>query len=129
MSRGRGIGFFEASNFHPDFILWLLTDNKQYVTFVDPHGLRNTDEGINNVKIQFYRTIKELEARLGDPNVILNSFIISPTPFRQIRWWTADLSKDKFTRSHVLFQNDDKATYIRSLLETASSDQQVPVEV
>ncbi len=24
MSRGRGIGFFEAGNFHPDFILWLL---------------------------------------------------------------------------------------------------------
>ena len=25
MSRGRGIGFFEAGNFYPDFILWLVT--------------------------------------------------------------------------------------------------------
>ena len=25
MSIGRGIGFFGAGNFHPDFILWLLT--------------------------------------------------------------------------------------------------------
>jgi len=25
MSRGKGVGFFEAGNFHPDFILWLLT--------------------------------------------------------------------------------------------------------
>ena len=36
----RGIGFFEAGNFYPDFILWLLVDKKQYVTFVDPKGLR-----------------------------------------------------------------------------------------
>jgi hypothetical protein len=38
MSRGQGIGFFEAGNFYPDFILWLLDGGKQYVTFVDPKG-------------------------------------------------------------------------------------------
>ena len=30
-SRGKGIGFFEADNFYPDFILWLLADEKQYI--------------------------------------------------------------------------------------------------
>lgn len=46
MSRGRGIGFFEAGNFHPDFIVWLLVGAKQYVTFVDPKGiLRSGDNG------------------------------------------------------------------------------------
>ena len=25
LSKGRGVGFFEAGNFHPDFIVWLLT--------------------------------------------------------------------------------------------------------
>ena len=39
MSRGKGVGFFEAGNFHPDFILWMLVGEKQYVTFIDPHGL------------------------------------------------------------------------------------------
>ena len=34
LSRGRGIGFFEAGNFYPDFILWLLIGGKQYVSFV-----------------------------------------------------------------------------------------------
>jgi hypothetical protein len=38
LSRGRGIGFFEAGNFYPDFILWLLVDGKQYVNFIDPKG-------------------------------------------------------------------------------------------
>src|SRR5208337_2785769 len=41
MSRGRGIGFFEAGNFYPDFILWLLAGGKQYINFIDPKGLRN----------------------------------------------------------------------------------------
>ena len=127
MSRGRGIGFFEAGNFYPDFLLWLLTDEKQYITFVDPKGIRNL-EGPDDPKIRFYRTIKELEARLGDPNVILNSFIISNTPFQQVRWWTEDLSKDEFTKAHVLFQKEDRDTYIKCLLTTAASDQQVTVE-
>jgi len=128
MSRGRGIGFFEAGNFYPDFLLWLLTDDKQYVTFVDPKGIRNL-EGPDDPKIRFFRTIKELESRLGDPNVILNSFIISNTPFQQVRWWTEDLSKDEFTKSNVLFQKEDRATYIKRLLSTATSDKQVTVEV
>jgi len=128
MSRGRGIGFFEAGNFYPDFLLWLLTEDKQYVTFVDPKGIRNL-EGPDDPKIRFYRTIKELETRLGHPNVILNSFIISNTPFQQVRWWTEDLSKDEFTKSHVLFQKEDRDTYIKRLLTTAASDQQVTVEV
>lgn len=122
MSRGRGIGFFEAGNFYPDFLLWLLTDDKQYVTFVDPKGIRNL-EGPDDPKIRFYRTIKELETRLGNPNVILNSFIISNTPFQQVRWWTEGLSKDEFTKAHVLFQ-EDKETYIDSLIKKVIAPKQ-----
>ncbi len=80
MSRGRGVGFFEAGNFYPDFILWLLEGGRQYVSFVDPKGLRNL-EGAEDPKIQFYQTIKDLEAR------------------------------------NVLFQAEDKGTYIRGLLD------------
>ena len=60
MSRGRGIGFFEAGNFYPDFIVWMLAGKKEYVSFVDPKGIRNL-EGPNDPKIRFYRTIKEIE--------------------------------------------------------------------
>ena len=83
----RGIGFFEAGNFYPDFILWLLVGEKQYVTFVDPKGLRQLDDGASNPKIQFYKAIKEIETRLGDPCVILNSFIISSTPYQNMPLW------------------------------------------
>jgi hypothetical protein len=41
LSKGKGVGFFEAGNFHPDFILWLLTPGNQKIIFVDPKGIRN----------------------------------------------------------------------------------------
>ena len=124
MSRGKGIGFFEAGNFYPDFIVWMITADKQFVTFVDPKGLRNI-EGPDDPKIRFHRTIKEIESRLGDSNVVLNSFVIANTPFQQVRWWTEDMSKEQFKNSHVLFQADDRATYIKQLLMMATSDVQV----
>ncbi len=43
MSRGRGIGLFEAGDFHPDFIVWVFDGKKQYVNFVDPKGIRNLE--------------------------------------------------------------------------------------
>jgi hypothetical protein len=118
-SRGRGIGFFEAGNFYPDFILWLLVDEHQYITFVDPKGLRNL-EGENDPKIQFYREIKTIETELSDPTVTLNSFIISATPFNQVQWWGND--KLDLERFNVLFQ-EDKTTYINKLLSKTARSQ------
>lgn len=125
MSRGRGIGFFEAGNFYPDFILWLLIGGRQYVTFVDPKGIRNL-EGKDDPKIRFHKTIKDLEARLGDPEITLNSFIISNTPFAQVSWWADEMDKDEFTRANVLFQKDDQSTYIGQMLTSVTSPTSAP---
>lgn len=102
-SRGRGIGFFEAGNFYPDFILWLLHAGKQYVTFVDPKGLLHVN-GADDPKIRFYKTIKETEEELGDPDVVLNSFIISPTAHEQVKWWDGGMSEADFEERHVIFR-------------------------
>ena len=114
LSKGKGIGFFEAGNFYPDFILWLLVGNRQYVTFVDPKGIRNL-QGENDPKIEFHSTIKEIEDRLGDPNVALNSFIVSNTSFDEVAFW--GYTKDELEKRHVLFQSEDKTTYIRAMLD------------
>lgn len=120
----RGIGFFEAGNFYPDFILWLLVGKRQYVTFVDPKGLRQLDGGSHNPKVQFYKTIKEIEALLrpSAPNVILNSFIVSPTPYQNIPMWGEGMTKAELADCHVLFQRDDKETYIHTLLTKVAAD-------
>ena len=118
MSRGRGIGFFEAGNFYPDFILWLVVGGEQRIVFVDPKGIRNL-EGLNDPKIKFHQTIKELETRLGDPVVKLTSFILSNTPYAQVSWWEKGIPKSEFETHHVLFQAEDKGTYIQKILDGA----------
>jgi hypothetical protein len=112
LSRGKGVGFFEAGNFHPDFILWMIVDGKQYVSFIEPHGLIH--EGPGSEKVLFHKRIKEIEARLGNPNVILNSFILSWTKYPQLDWGTPqkDLEKEQ-----ILFMTDDRDSYIEKLFE------------
>lgn len=88
-----GMGFFEAGNFYPDYILWIDTDDKQYISFIDPKGLMHVHP--DDPKVEFYRTIKELEVRLAPTaegkTIILNSFIMSGTPSSQLRqWWNMD---------------------------------------
>jgi len=113
LSRGRGIGFFEAGNFHPDFILWLLEDGQQKVMFVDPKGIRNL--GPSDPKIRFYETIKEIEDRLNDPSVSLHSFIVSNTSSATMRqMW--DMEKSEMEERNVLFQEEDKDVYIGKIL-------------
>ena len=90
------------------------------MTFVDPKGLRNL-EGPDDPKIRFYNTIKEIEARLADPTVTLNSFIVSNTPFNDVGWWDGGISKEQLRKCHVLFQREDKSTYIQTLLNGISS--------
>jgi hypothetical protein len=114
LSKGRGVGFFEAGNFHPDFILWLLVGGKQHVIFIDPKGIRNL--GPTDPKIQFYQTIKEIETRLDDANVRLQSFIISNTPSHTMRMlWRMD--KPTMAAWHILFQEEDRDTYVRDMLQ------------
>ena len=113
LSRGRGVGFFEAGNFHPDFITWLVEGPKQRITFVDPKGIRNlppTDD-----KIRFCDTIKETETRLGDPDVTLASFIVSNTPSHVMeKQWR--MTKAQMLARNIVFQDEDRDSYVRSLL-------------
>jgi len=121
MSRGRGVGFFEAGNFYPDFILWLLADGKQYINFIDPKGIRNQGT-MEDPKIEFYRTIKSIEGDLQtqDSSITLNSFVVSNTKLLEIPW-RGSMTKEQFEEHHVLFQQEDKSTYIEKLLKMAVS--------
>ena len=118
LSRGKGVGFFEAGNFHPDFILWMLVGKQQHIIFVDPKGIRQI--GVTDPKVQFYETIKEIETRLGDKNTHLHSFLVSGTASHMMRgMW--GLEKDQMEDRNIVFQEEDRERYIEKILTTAIS--------
>jgi len=111
--KGRGVGFFEANNFHPDFVMWLIKDDKQYISFIDPKGL-NWSTGLNDAKIQFHKTVKDIEQEMNDKAVVFNSFILSNTKFEQLTLRREHISKDEFEKNNVVFQEDNN--YIEKIL-------------
>ena len=108
----KGIGFFEASGFYPDFILWVNEGQKQRVVFIDPKGIRNL-QSLDHPKIQLFKTLKEeVEPTLNDPDISLDSYIISNTPYREVRLWG---ERPVFLENHVLFDYDEE--YVKTLFE------------
>ena len=107
------MGFFEANNFHPDFVMWLIKDDKQYISFIDPKGL-NWSTGLNDAKIQFHKTVKDIEQEMNDKAVVFNSFILSNTKFEQLTLRREHISKDEFEKNNVVFQEDNN--YIEKIL-------------
>lgn len=117
-----GIGFFEADNFYPDYILWIDTPEKQYITFIDPKGLLRMS--IDDPKIEFYRKIKELEARLSPTangkQIILNSFIMSSTSSSELRMWWSTIDRSYRESRNVYTLDDVKC--VDSMIEKILKD-------
>lgn len=113
-SRGRGIGFFEAGNFYPDFLLWLVKDGKQHLSFVEPHGL--VHEHPESKKIEFHCEIKNIQKRLANENIVLNSFIVTPTNFSDLRWCKGKTPENLSDR-HIFFMKEQADTYIASIID------------
>ena len=118
-SRGKGLGFFEAGNFYPDFLLWLVEPGMTRLAFVDPKGLRQMTGGQNDPKIRFAKDIKEIEAKLGRTDLTLESFIWSQTPYQDLGWHEGPgkLTQEELTDAHVLFPGPDPGASVRTMLE------------
>ncbi len=106
-----GIGFFEAGNFYPDFILWVANDKKQYINFIDPKGIMLLDKGLNNEKIKFSETIKDLQEQLQETDnsmdIVLNSFIMSGTSFSDVKNHYGENNKMEYEKLNVFFLEDE----------------------
>lgn len=112
----KGIGFFtDGNNFYPDFILWVVEKDKQYIKFIDPKGIRNS-RGMNDPKIQFHKVIKEkIQPQVESQGIVLDSYIISNTSYLEVNWKDSFEIKD-FNDQNVYFQKENASTYIDSIL-------------
>lgn len=101
-----GVGFFNLSGFYPDFIMWVKNDKEQKMVFIDPKGLEHT-KGLDDEKIKLKDDLKELEKRLNEKDISLESFILSKTSYNKLtEGRTSPPSKDEYIENNVLFLED-----------------------
>lgn len=114
-----GMGFFEAGNFYPDYVLWIDYPDRQLVSFIDPKGLRQI--GPDDPKISFCQKIKELQERLQpsmpEKKIILNSFIMSDTPSADLTMiWHLDKQQREDRHVMSLDNHDCVETMMQRIL-------------
>ncbi len=119
----KGLGFALAGNFYPDFLLWLVDESsgKQWLTFVDPKGLRHLD--LSHPKLGLYKEVKTLEttlatqAKAGEAPLVLNAFILSPTKFADLLNVGDPAKKADLESRNVLFMEDGARAYLKKLFQ------------
>jgi len=125
LTRSRGVGFYESHSFYPDFIMWIKKDGKQIILFIDPKGL--THLGLEDPKLKLHEYLRDqIQPELGTPNVKLDAFIVSVTPYRLFtKTHGQSIALENFEKDkHVLFQYTDagiqNTSYMERLFEIAT---------
>ncbi|GLW60406.1 type III restriction endonuclease subunit R [Hydrogenophilus thermoluteolus] len=123
LSRGKGIGFFEERGFYPDFILWVLEGKAQRIIFVEPHGMLHAKAYIHDEKARLHERLRdlalEIAQRSGRQDVSLDAFILSATPFDELRprYGDGKWKRATFAENHILFmERGDEYNYIAKIL-------------
>lgn len=117
----KGIGFAQAGNFYPDFLLWFVNKNtgRQYLTFVDPKGLRNIP--FESPKLNFAKEIKNLEEKINqergeNEKIVLNSVILSDTK-RDVLENLFGHSAEEYEAKNVFFLEEGRDGYLPKVFE------------
>jgi hypothetical protein len=119
----------ESSSFFPDFILWIVEENKQQIIFVDPKGIRET-RNFNNPKVIFCREqTADIQTKINDDllkegkniQVTISAYILSVTKFKDISpiWESGNVELEEFTKNNILFM-EAKDEYLEKLFDLSS---------
>ena len=121
--RGRGVGFsLEGTGFYPDFILWMISGNRQRVVFVEPHGMLHAKAYEEDEKARLHERLPKLADGIARRSglhgkVSLDSFIVSATDYHDLRpkYGEGSWTREDFATRHILFP-DESGGYIERLL-------------
>ena len=126
-NKAKGLGFALAGDFYPDFLLWLVDKNnqKQWLTFIDPKGIRQLS--FDDPKFMLFDELKTLSGSLKLDNLILNSFILSITPSKDITETGAldhfGKTYAEFAEKHILFmEHINGVDYLEHLFKAILDD-------
>ncbi len=123
LARSKGVGFFESSGFYPDFILWVKSEDAQRIVFIEPHGMLTAPAYINDNKARLHERLpglaREIASRSGNPEVQLDSFIVSATKYEDLRkrYDSGTWTRDDFADKHIFFQERGvEYDYVKQIL-------------
>ena len=122
LSRGKGIGFFETQGFYPDFILWIREDEAQRIVFIEPHGMLFANAYEYDEKARLHERLPEVGKAIGErtklKNVTLDSFIVSATPYENLRKKYGSVwDKKNFADKHILFPDrNEEYDYLATIM-------------
>ena len=129
LTRGKGVGFFEANWFYPDFILWIKTGDTQRIVFVEPHGMVHANAYGRDEKVRLHERLpdlaREIAERSAKKDVQLDSFIVSATPYDELcpMYGNGDWTREDFAAKHILFpEHNSGYDYIAKILEPPLSN-------
>ena len=88
--------------------MWIIDGDKQYINFIDPKGIR--EEGLNSSKIGLAKTIKKYQEQLKDESIVMNSFILSVTPYKELEFKT-NWEIEEYYQNNVFFISDNMEEY------------------
>jgi hypothetical protein len=122
LTRGAGIGFFEERGFYPDFILWIKKGTQQRIVFLEPHGMLHAGPYVHDQKARLHERLpdlaREIGKRSGHKGVTLDSYIISATPFGELRKRYDDgtWDRERFAQAQILFMEPNGGyDYLRTI--------------
>jgi len=114
----KGVGFFKTAGFYPDFLLWVVKNNKQCLIFIDPKGL-------TRYPVEKVQLLKDIRALSSNPkiNMPLLSFFTTPTKLGDIEGnpHAGKTDAQKLTRQDFILFQSDANTYIKEILEEAKN--------
>ena len=120
-----GLGFMQASNFYPDFLMWVKSKDMEHLIFVEPHGL--VHEKIHHPKIKFaIETLPEIQQTISErcSDLSLHAYILSTTEFAKIGWANAKgqtCSRSELENFGILFPAEEGTMYIEKMMSSIIS--------
>lgn len=119
-SRGKGIGFYDNVGFYPDFVLWITTEHKQRIVFIEPHGMFYETIDENNLKVTLFKRLHTLSIneRFRQKQVEMDSFVISKTPYERLRHNRRGMNKQELEEDwHILFREHGQLDYLHPIFK------------
>ena len=103
-------------------ILWIMDGKKQYIVFVEPHGMLHAEAYTHDEKARLHEALPDLAngigARSRRKGIKLDSYMISATPYDDLRKKYDDgtWNRGKFAHAHILFlERNEEYDYMKRI--------------